>query len=368
MARFLDDYAAPPGGPGRDAVEMARCRLSEWIARTDREVQSHDSLQCHLGRAAGALTELLAESPSEQIQDAIAAIKRCAAGAKPDDGDGLAHFAQATDAPCLCGFLDLARRVEDRAQSYYDAADGSLRAWPAIAYKTILTPDTLKTLAPFNIGGGADITSTRRVTLTVKDVALSAIDLCQIAYVLFHEVVCHGFQGLLQAAPVNAKPKCHWSEGWMDAVAYRLAVASANGHKNDVREWLPLTGPDAESAMGNVHNARYTDPAGLKSEDAKERRAARKAFSELQLAFVSTGIAASEADAAVLAQKFSLLANARADSKMLIKLSALLQTVLLSKFREDDKVYASNACLEFLQHRDVTRLLTNLQTLSKVPE
>ena len=116
----------------------------------------------------------------------------------------------------------------------------------------------------------------------------------------------------------------------MDTVAFEMEVNSAtNG--SGVREWLPLTGPDARSAMAKVHDARFEKPVGLKADDAKIRRAARRAFTELQLAFQETGTAISKADAEALAGQFSVLANARAGSKALKGLSNHLQMALLSE-------------------------------------
>ncbi|WP_315766986.1 MULTISPECIES: hypothetical protein [unclassified Bradyrhizobium] len=368
IARFLDDYAAPSGVSGQSiALDAACSRLSEWVARTDGEVDSHEGLQKHLSRAAAALESLIDEDarfPRDRIEAAIAAIRICVAGAQPNNGDGYARPTEGASGPCLCGFLDLARRIEEYALASYSSAEDSFNPWPQITYTTVLTPDTMKKLQPFNVGGDAEIGTVRRVILTVKDDKLSAIDLCQIAYVLFHEIVCHGFQGVVQAETVNAKPQCHWTEGWMDAVAYRMAVAAAL-QKGGVLEWLPLVGPDAEAAMAAVHNARYLNPTGLKPEDAKVRRAARVALSDLQSVFRDAGMARAHDDSEALARKFSLLANANADSKKLLRLSTMLQNVLLSKVRNDDKVYASNACLEFLQHRDIDRLLLELQTLPR---
>jgi hypothetical protein len=141
-----------------------------------------------------------------------------------------------------------------------------------------------------------------------------------------------------------------------------MAVNSAtNG--GSVREWLPLTGPDARSAMVKVHDARFEKPVGLKADDAKIRRAARRAFTELQLAFQETGTAISKADAEELAGQFSVLANARAGSKALKGLSNHLQMALLSKHRDKDRVYTVEACLRFIGHCDIDRLLWDLQSL-----
>jgi hypothetical protein len=376
IARFLDDFAALDGAAEQSkALEIACSRLGEWIARTDGEVETHKELQQHLKCAAAALESLLnqnARFPRERIEAAIAEIHACATGAQPSDGDGHARLRAAAPPPCLCGFLDLARRIEEHARDWYASVESSLPAWPEISYRTEITPDNLKRLEPFKVAGGAEIDTVRRVTLTVKDVKLSAVDLCQIAYVLFHEVVCHGFQGVVQEQSANAKPQCHWTEGWMDSVAYRMAVASALPQavtsplpQADMSNWLPLAGPDAEDAMGAVHRARYPSPPGLKAGDAKARRAARVAYTRLPSAFLDTGVASSPHDAQILAQKFSLLANAQADSRSLLKLSTILQTLLLRESGNDDRLYASNACLVFLEHRDLKRLLTELQTLPK---
>jgi hypothetical protein len=367
IARFLDDYAAPADEPDK-ALELARLCILEWHVRIGDDIESHQDLKNYLVQAAGALESLLTGDPalsSERIKEAIAYIRHCATDAQSGNGDGLVRLPPGTPLPCLCGFMELAQRVENLALNHYVNADGSLGSSPALSYKTVLTPDTLRALEPFKVGGGAEIRNTRRVILTVKDVSLSAADLCQIAYVLFHEIVCHGFQGVMHTGAVDAKPQCHWTEGWMDTVAYGLAVAAASGQQRGLQDWLPLTGSDAEWAMGEVHHARYTNPVGLKRQDATERRAARRAFNALRIVFLDAGIASSEADAEALSQKFSFLANAQADTKTLGRLSAALQSVLLGNVRGDDKVYASHACLEFLSHRDLNRLLTILQPPNK---
>jgi hypothetical protein len=197
----------------------------------------------------------------------------------------------------------------------------------------------------------------------VKDEGLSAVDLCQIAYVLFHEVICHAYQGAAKAASGNnAKPQCHWTEGWMDTVAFRIAVRAAS-HGGNTVAWLPLTGPDAAAAMGDVHQARFTTPTGLKTEDAKIRRAARQALYALQDAFVDSGLANSPSDGEELAHAVSLLANASSDCRTLIRLSTLLQSLLLSNLHRASRPYVANACLEFKKHGSVERLLAELQFL-----
>ena len=89
-----------------------------------------------------------------------------------------------------------------------DASDGMLRKFCVSAQHSVADDDT--SLAS-------------EVTVRFKQKAFCWEALCQLPYVLTHELVCHVFQGMAgDTRRTTASPCCAWSEGWMDTLAYGI--------------------------------------------------------------------------------------------------------------------------------------------------
>jgi hypothetical protein len=266
--------------------------------------------------------------------------------------------------------LEFAETIERRVRAAYVANDALRSATsPEITYQTWLIPlDPIHDgdFGQFRIIGTADISSApRRIKLKIRDQKLNGRDLCHVAYVLHHELVCHGFQrgnNATSGGSGGAHPTCHWSEGWMDKLAFELAKDWVE-QGGAAQQWLPLGSVNAQGAISSYHEARYTNPPDLTELDAKIRRAARQSFQDLQDAFVQNGLARSERDARDLVYRFSLTVNAhqQAEASRLKDISAMLQSLLLSSALAHRSAEPAEACLDFVNHRDILRLARSLQ-------
>jgi hypothetical protein len=100
----------------------------------------------------------------------------------------------------------------------------------------------------------------------------------------------------------------------------------------------------------------------LQISDAKNRRAARQAFHALVEALIENGMAKRRDDAESLVFRFSLLANAHpnADLATLRRICLYFQNNLLSRTRKAQTGAVAVACIEFLRHRDLDVLETDL--------
>jgi hypothetical protein len=82
-------------------------------------------------------------------------------------------------------------------------------------------------------------------------------------YMLLHEILCHAYQGL--GSPdlrPNAEPTDAWSEGWMDCVAYELALEwlkrQHGKHFKTLKERI-----EARDQIIELHKARYPKRASV---------------------------------------------------------------------------------------------------------
>jgi hypothetical protein len=354
-ARHLDQNAAfPITEEGCDALNSARGRVTAFAQGAGFDVKASSTVGPYLQKAASHLSSMLAdasvvENIAEMIAKAAVALQTSAIGL-----DGM------TD--CGCELINLTNLVERRALHSYESTGAVSGKAPPIRFETEVIEDAQGHLKPFRVAGSVDITiSPRIVRLTVKDDDLTAWDLCQLAYVVHHELFCHAFQAVGTACHRNAPPQCYWTEGWMDSLAFVMSVQWAE-HNNAPHAWLPVTGPDATGAMATFHESRYRDPKGLKFLDAKNRRAARHAFHALVDALVDNGMANCREDAESLVFRFSLLANAHpnADLATLRRICLHFQNSLLSQARKAQTGAVALACIDFLRHRNLTILETDL--------
>jgi hypothetical protein len=340
---------------GRNLLDSARGQVGAFVLGAGYRVKTDDAIAPYLSRAASDLASLLddqsaADEPKGMIRDAALTLETMAA----DMGDHITAGG--------CEFVNVTSLIEMRALHTYETTGAVTGEAPPIRYETEVVEDAQGVLKPFRVAGSADITlSPRIVRLTVKDDDLTAVDLCQLAYVLHHELICHAFQTVGATCQRNAPPQCHWTEGWMDRLAFAMAEQWAE-HNNAPHAWLPLTGPDAMGAMRLFHESRFLSPKGLKQADAKNRRAARHAFHALSKALVDNSMASSLGDAENLVCRFSLVANAHpaADLVTLRRICLHLQNNLLSPARRAQTGAVALACLDFLSHRDLSVLESDL--------
>jgi hypothetical protein len=96
-----------------------------------------------------------------------------------------------------------------------------------------------------------------RVSLAIRDKSFQWEQFCMLPYVLLHEILCHAFQSLDN--PVvrgDAHPADAWSEGWMDRLAFELALEWLKRRQRSLR-FSPPEFDDAKQQMRLLHDFRY---------------------------------------------------------------------------------------------------------------
>jgi hypothetical protein len=270
------------------------------------------------------------------------------------------------------GLLGLASIIEARVRGLYLAEGGvPVNVNIDIIYITSITDDN-GDFAPFCISGSANNRRLPRVVnLILKEGTITSRDLWHIAYTLHHELVCHSFQGARSTARLeNAHPTCHWSEGWMDTLAFDLVEDWTGAPLS----WLPLRGENARGEVRRFHEERYVK--SLKGDDRKRRQRARDAYRKLAEILLSNGLC-TEAEAQERVRRFSLIANAHPeaphleapnpaapDAPRMTRLKALstrLMGLLLTRVRLKAQLSAARACLAFTESQDFAMLEQEIQ-------
>jgi hypothetical protein len=228
---------------------------------------------------------------------------------------------------------------------------------PPVIYVTALARVRQEVVpSPFCIDGKVSIArSPRTVTMVLRPKPITSRDLWHIAYTLHHELVCHAFQGACATRHLpDAHPNCHWSEGWMDALAFDLTKEWEDAPAH----WLPLRGDDATGELWRIHDYRYVAPALLSDDDVTRRRWARNAYRRLAETLAAHSLAISVEEAHDIVRRFSLAANAHpdADCKRLKILGGKLRICLMSAPRPEAGVAAARACLAFTADHDLGKL------------
>ena len=219
--------------------------------------------------------------------------------------------------------------------------------------------------------------------ILLRNSRLTISDLWQLSYVLHHELVCHGFQYLGRLAEAggnnacqrtNASVGCSWSEGWMDVVAYWLAIEWAR--QRYCLECLGPAGPKAVAEITKIHSERYPDldsvragdriPAGMGQSDAIMRLFAAQVIYAL-VSNLSGLMPFHEAEKTAV--RFSLRLNAHRDANpaVLAMIVATLTTTLGNEYRPDSERLAVEACIAFAANGNLKTLQEALAACNALP-
>lgn len=271
-------------------------------------------------------------------------------------GDGVVWGQGVETKHCRAGLLELAHHIEANVRDRIEHLGIRLNQRPTIEFRTLLA--IVDASIPGSRAAGAtDVTrSPRLVNVTIADDELGAADILNMAYVIYHELVCHAFRAALASGRIdNAQDKCVWSHGWMDTVAFDLAVDwVAMGPPS----WLPLRDEDGVARLRACHDSHFISVPGLRRSDVTRRQAARNAYRKLATAITSFGLADSEVTARQLAQQFSwaLHTHQAIDDTMRRDIAQRIAKVVANAARLHDQLAAVKACLRFSVHRDVNQL------------
>jgi hypothetical protein len=205
-----------------------------------------------------ALNQVVAALPVHHCSRCSAKDKRCAKGVSTfinvDSGGRCI-------APVKYLFLELQRWVQDLVQ---ELPACSSYATATIQFSTINWNfyDERRIVQKFSVGGYAtsyplDSGHATRVSLAIRDKSFQWEQFCMLPYVLLHEILCHAFQSLDN--PVvreNAHPADAWSEGWMDRLAFELALEWIERRQHRLRLSASEL-DDAKQQMRQLHDFRY---------------------------------------------------------------------------------------------------------------
>ena len=149
-------------------------------------------------------------------------------------------------------------------------------------------------------------TSVSIVRLGVRDHGLDWRSLCQLPYVLMHELICHAYQGIAATGRTPVDASCSWSEGWMDAFA---AVQIEEWLLGQLRkpDWVEVNSVAIKRATGGLHERRYQSQSSLRPYILAQRVSARDGFASLVQAY--RGADTREDRANARAARFSMRLN-----------------------------------------------------------
>jgi len=306
--------------------------------------------------ASSAIWKFSNDGTLSPVVSAVAALDRIAATNCGCTGD------YAPSAPqCGCGVQGLALAVETEVRRVYTEALRNPLVRD-VSYQTYLvdTARLFPTISDCGLDATTDITSNPAVVhIEIKDRALSSSDICQLAYILFHELICHAFQaGRIVQITKNAHAKCFWTEGWMDALAFELVskwIAVGNAS-----EWLPFTGPCATDAISSYHRDRYQRPIGLDDQAARDRRFARKSYWKLKQVLLECGLVPDVYEASLLAQRFSLCLNAHPGAST-DRLRKICDSLMIGLSTEKGSSEPASRCIDFINYNDISLLEDGLR-------
>jgi hypothetical protein len=189
----------------------------------------------------------------------------------------------------------------------------------------------------------------------------------QTLYLLIHEIVCHAYQSLEEANRGNSDDTCGWTDGWMDALAWRLTEDWIVRYSVRLPAWLSDTPERGKRWCRSFHERRYAEPRcpPMRETDLKERQLAREGFDTLHKLWDQAQPPGADIESHRITA-FSVALNhcSVEDGKRRMLIAALNTALIRRKPRLAD---VSGACSAFLDHRDPDQLLDDLLALNGLP-
>jgi hypothetical protein len=279
------------------------------------------------------------------------------------------HCASAGDErKCIAEFLELFGLVHEIvAEAYRKVADDGALVWPKV----------LLEMAPHHAHQTTDIldiaaaTGTCRIAdddgpisivgLGIKDDAFCWTTVCQLPYVLMHELLVHAFQGLKGSGRSPVDPTCAWSEGWMDGLAFRLMEQWLDANSSQLPKWVRESRKTVSAQGSRLHERRREPQDSIQPAVLRERVAAYETASALEAYY--QGKSKRNTHASLRLFRFSLRLNLHAmpqkDRNQIADWLALALE-LFHGSRLDDVI---GTCERFVQHDNWQKLSKELETL-----
>jgi hypothetical protein len=255
----------------RDREVLANIRQAADLVPEESGLQEHfdflgEYIKTQQARFAGdiskdfsdALDQVVGALPTHHCECCSARDKRCAKGVSTFinvDGGGR----------CVAPLKRLFRQLQWWVQCLVQELPTSGRnAKATVQFSTINWNfyDERRIVQKFSVGGYAasyrlgDGHATK-VSLAVRDKSFQWEQFCMLPYVLLHEVLCHAFQSLDNPeVRENAHAADAWSEGWMDRLAFALALEWIERRQHRLR-LSPPEFEDAKQQIWQLHDFRY---------------------------------------------------------------------------------------------------------------
>jgi len=264
----------------------------------------------------------------------------------------------------ICGFVTGAvRGLYERKTA---SVEGSLPS-PKITAKCVRS-DSCFALFGYGFGVNASTRVKARnivVNIELKPDKIDIAALSQTLYLMAHETICHAYQSIENAQRLNSDDTCGWTDGWMDALAWRFTDRWIAREEKQLPEWLTVAAEESKRRCRKFHERRYERHGGLRDSDLAQRRLARARFDTLYHAWeraLPQGMDVEDHRVTT----FSVLMNHGAvEDAIRRKLMVALTKALDPRTsRSDDAV---GMCSDFIEHRDASRLLENLEALNSLP-
>jgi len=365
----------PRGLPGRDKLASAQLRsLREAVLAASDMLLSRPELA---GQSQGDLAAQIeaaltpfwgwfdANPPVPVVRRRVAPLKSALAS----ENVSCAHCAGDETAPMSC-------RLEfDTLLASIDDAVGRIYA-PLMAQTGVSPPDLILILKPIEADqrtGLLDTTAvlgsckfddtkvaTSRVTLSIRDQSFDWVSLCQVPYTLFHELLCHAYQGLAGRDREEVQSNCAWTEGWMDTLAAEF-IEDWLAADHRLPDWIRASGENVKSETQRLHERRMAPQDSLSFAVLDQRQYARETCRDLRRLY--QGAAAGSARANERLWDFSLRLNldaVPADERRRLMDYLGLGFEFLFDSELDTLV---GACTRYAQHGDWERLRDEVKAL-----
>ena len=224
-----------------------------------------------------------------------------------------------------------------------------------------------KTLpSDINISGAYDV-DTNEITLTFREDALTRSTLVQIIYVIAHEILCHGLQGLYAQARENSDEYCSWTEGFMDRLAFFHIDDWIRSHRS-LPGWLTQSKGFSTKACLRLHSQR-TEESSLAGYAKELRDNAINVCDNLREAF--TGRHAGDTTRLKSFFYFCHLMNFHDISptnrqKILVAIGELLDNSKnnMTGSMSPDHHDIVSVCHNFIRYRDISQFVREIERIA----
>lgn len=349
------------------------------------EASASDETLHLLGRmlkAVDATAEKLLDAYDDRAQQSrdadtlIEELRRLAARAEGEDltllverlERRLAAHAQPSS-HCLEDLEQICDFVAGQVRSLYEcktkAALESLPS-PKITARCVRTDSSHAFFDQFGVNASTRVRARNIVVnIELKPDSLDIASAAQMLYLMAHETICHAYQSIEHAERINSDDTCGWTDGWMDALAWRLTERWIVREKSRLPDWLTMTPEESKRRCRKFHERRYEKHKALRDSDLTQRRLARTRFDTLYEAW-ERALPPGQDVEDHRATTFSVLLNHGfveddVRRKLMVALTKALDT---RTSRSDDAV---GLCSDFIIHRDAHQLLENLEALNSLP-